>query len=269
MDGQGGHTGEIERRCPLCEADASRALGEYSHDRWRVVACQDCDFVYLRNTPVYERLSSELAWEKTFESHAKRVKKTYPLLTWIDQKTRWRLHLARPSEDSLYLKLFPQGRVLDVGCGSDSRAPAPLIPFGVEISAALAARADAVMRARGGACVHAPAVEGVATFPDGHFSGVLMRSFLEHEAQPFALLRETARVLAPGGVAYVKVPNYGGLNRRVMGGRWCGFRYPDHVNYFSLESLKAMAMKAGFRMRLLNPINHPLDDNLHAALTLA
>lgn len=262
-------TGELNRACPLCGGVERTALPHYSLDRWEVVRCMSCSFVYLHNTPVYDLLKSELAWEKTFESHAKRVKKTYPMLTFLDQKTRWRLHLSRPSEDELYRKLFPAGCVLDVGCGSSARAPTPFTPYGIEISEALAARADEAMRPRGGHCARAPAVEGMTGFADGYFSGVLMRSFLEHEAQPMALLEQAARVLRPGGVAFVKVPNYGGLNRRVMGARWCGFRYPDHVNYFSLETLAAMTRQAGFSMRLLNWANHPLDDNLHAALTLA
>jgi SAM-dependent methyltransferase len=257
---------EVERQCPLCAAPNAHALPHYSLGHWRVVRCGACGFVYLRNAPVYDRLRSELAWEKSFESHARRVKKTYPLLTWLDTATRWRLHIARPSETALYLKVFKQGRVLDLGCGSGSKIPAPLIPFGVEISEALAAQAHAAMQARGGACICAPALEGLASFADGYFSGVMLRSFLEHEIQPAALLRETARVLAPGGTAYVKVPNYGGLNRRVMGPRWCGFRHPDHVNYFARQSLTAMAEGAGLRLQLLNRFNHPLDDNLHASL---
>jgi predicted SAM-dependent methyltransferase len=93
-----------------------------------------------------------------------------------------------------------------------------------------------------------------------------MRSFLEHEVQPQVLLNGVFRILQPDGVAFVKVPNYGGLNRRVMGRSWCGFRYPDHVNYFTLNSLRAMAFKAGFSLRLLNPLNLALDDNIHALL---
>ena len=72
-------------------------------------------------------------------------------------------------------------------------------------------------------------------FPDRYFTGILLRSFLEHETQPQALLAECARVLAPGGTVYVRVPNYGSLNRRLLGGKWCGFRHPDHVNYFTTK----------------------------------
>jgi SAM-dependent methyltransferase len=260
---------ELLRDCPQCGGTEHRDLDAYSHDRWRVVACLSCNFVYLHNVPVYERLTKELAWEKTFENHAKRVKKKYPLLTYLDQKTRWRLHLFRPDENAEFRQMFPMGPVLDVGCGSGTRAPEPFVPYGVEISEELAARADAQMKARGGACVQASAVEGVERLQPNFFSGVLMRSFLEHEAQPKRLLAGVRRVLRDDGVAFVKVPNYGSVNRSVMGPRWCGFRYPDHVNYFTLETLTRMASETGFKLRLLNPLNLAFDDNIHATLTKA
>ena len=72
---------------------------------------------------------------------------------------------------------------------------------------------------------------------------------LEHEADPLPVLKGLRRVLAPTAFAVVKVPNYGSLNRIVMGQRWCGFRYPDHLNYFSPDTLRAMAKKAGFETR--------------------
>jgi SAM-dependent methyltransferase len=163
-------------------------------------------------------------------------------------------------------RLFAPGRVLDVGCGSGKKVPEPFIPFGIEISEALSREADAHMRGRGGRAIHAPAVEGVKEFPDRYFSGIVLRSFLEHEKQPKELLEQCSRRLAPGGSIYVRVPNYGSLNRRMLGAKWCGFRYPDHVNYFTTASLGAMVGDCGLRLKLLNPIPLPLDDNVNAVL---
>ena len=79
-----------------------------------------------------------------------------------------------------------------------------------------------------------------------------MRSYLEHESQPRLALERAFAKLAPGGRVYVRVPNFGGLNRRIMGAQWCGFRFPDHVNYFTGTSLRRLAGQAGFRYRRLN-----------------
>jgi len=64
----------------------------------------------------------------------------------------------------------------------------------------------------------------------------------------------------------VRVPNYGSLNRRMLGAKRCGFRYPDHVNYFITTSLGTMAGDCGLKLKLLNPIRLPLDDNINAVL---
>jgi hypothetical protein len=44
------------------------------------------------------------------------------------------------------------------------------------------------------------------------------------------------------------VPNYGYLNRIVMGQKWGGFRYPDHVNYWTPETLIKIIRDTGFQI---------------------
>ena len=52
-----------------------------------------------------------------------------------------------------------------------------------------------------------------------------------------------------------------------MGRRWCGFRYPDHLNYFSPNTLRAMANKAGFETSFGLTGCLPTSDNMWAVLT--
>ncbi|MFZ1727057.1 MAG: methyltransferase domain-containing protein, partial [Albidovulum sp.] len=133
-------------------------------------------------------------------------------------------------------------------------------------SNALHARVDPLMRARGGYCLKAPGAEAIWQFDANFFTGVIMSSYLEHEVEAARVLSGAQRALVPGGKVFVRVPNYGSLNRRVMGARWCGFRYPDHVNYFTPASLRAMAARAGFSMQIVNRANLWLDDNIQALL---
>ncbi len=125
------------------------------------------------------------------------------------------------------------------------------------------------MAARGGQAIQAPAAEGIVTFPDRFFSGVVMSSVVEHEMSPKPLLRHVERVLADHGAAYIRVPNLDTLNRVILGRKWSGFRYPDHVNYFTPRSLRRMASDCGLRMRLRHPLRVPFDDNINALLVKA
>jgi 2-polyprenyl-3-methyl-5-hydroxy-6-metoxy-1,4-benzoquinol methylase len=93
-----------------------------------------------------------------------------------------------------------------------------------------------------------------------------MRSYLEHEDRPREILELAFDKLKPHGVVFVRVPNFGALNARVLGPRWCGIRLPDHLNCFTNAQLRAMAEGAGYRYRLLNRFTLATDDNIKALL---
>lgn len=259
--------GGPERACPACNGRSSIAHPAFSVDPWRIVACSDCGFVFLLNPPGYDALVSDFAWEKTRVEEMQRRKTIRPISAPLSKATRWRMGLFGRSAGKI-AGIIGNGNVLDVGCGAGGQSyMQTCTPFGIEISQVQHAAADAFMRSRGGYAVHAPAIEGIRQFDDAMFDAVVMYSYLEHEERPMAVLAEVARVLKPGGVAYVRVPNFGSVNRMVTGARWCGFRYPDHVNYFTVPSLRAMAGAAGLGFRLLNKVTIAFDDNVKALLT--
>jgi SAM-dependent methyltransferase len=264
FDGAG--AGEIERWCPLCGSYEKIARPEYSLPPWRIVVCVECGFVFLANPVNYSDLVEVQAWQKNAKKETARRRHERPVLDRLSKGTRWRLKLFSRQKAGLFLRVFRKGNVLDVGCGGGTSLPIPLIPFGVEISKHLAETANHTMQKRGGHCIHAAAIEGIKSFESRFFDGVLLHSFLEHETNPLPLLREVHRVLSDAGVVYVRVPNFSSVNRRVMGRKWCGFRYPDHVNYFTAGSLSKMAKLAGFEMQILNRINLPFDDNVKSVL---
>jgi SAM-dependent methyltransferase len=227
--------------------------------------------VYLGTTPTYGSLASEFAWERTALRERDRRAAAEPLLHRLDRRTRWRLHLLpRIDMPDLVARHAHRAPVLDVGCGDGgalARLRPGFTPHGIEISPVLAARADEAFRARGGRAVCAPAVRGLHAFPEGHFTAIVLRSYLEHEIAPREVLRGVHRILCDGGIVLLKVPNYGSLNRRVRGARWCGFRHPDHVNYFTPRTLALMARDCGFMPKIGPTDAFPTSDNLWARLT--
>ncbi len=253
------------RSCPACGAAASTDIPAYCRGPWRICACDTCGFVYLKNPPAYEALVEEFAWEKTKAEDRQKRAAEVPFLIALDKAFSFRQRF-RGGLASRYRKVFGSGRVLDVGCGRGRALPEPLIPFGIELSAARHAEADAYMRTRGGYALFGPAIEKLKDFPEGSFDGVLMSSILEHEPEPKALLRGVHRVLAPGGKLYLRLPNFGSSNRKITGAKWCGFRYPGHVNYFTTPQLKRMAEECGYAWRQLNRWS-PLADNMLVLLT--
>lgn len=253
------------RDCPACGTSGTRPVTAYSPEPWQVVECDGCKFTFLRNPPDYQALQEDLAWEKTYEAKRSASGRGSTRFSPVARRIRNRLRMYR-DKTGQFRKWFKDGHVLDVGCGWGQRINPPMTPYGIELSSALHAIADERMRGHGGYCLHGPGAEAIWEFPAGHFDGVVMFSYLEHETDVTGVLRGACQVLKPGGGVFVRVPNYGSLNRRVIGPRWCGFRYPDHVNYFTLNSLRDVAERAGLDFRLVNRVSLPVDDNISALL---
>jgi len=259
----------IERNCPLCACDNhSQPPLAYSQEPWRIKACTACGMTYLENAPIYEELSETYAWEKTSVAEEVRRRKTRKVSKSIS--TGFKLFRQRVlKRDKLFdwLKAYiPPGAVVDIGCGGGAilnRLPDGYVPYGVEISRALAAQAHEFAKTYGGDVVHASAVEGTEKFADDLFTGALLSAFLEHEIQPVKLLKNLRSKLKPGAPVIIKVPNYGSLNRHVRGAQWCGFRFPDHVNYFTPKTLSSCVEKAGLEVARFTFTDHlPVSDNM-------
>lgn len=255
------------RPCPICESgNESTPAGRYSRDGWSVIECAQCGFVYLPRVPVTRELEVNLAWEKTFDVEAKRRKKKQPILQWLDRKTRWRLHITPRTEGVEILnRVAKSGPALDLGCGAGGellKFEERFTPYGIEISKSLAQQAQRAVTQRSGKIVHMSCSDGLEMFRDEFFTAALLRSYLEHDWAVRDVLCALFRKMAPGGIAAVKVPNYGSLNRKVMGPNWCGFRLPDHVNYFDKPHMRKLAADAGFDVDMPFTKSLPTDDNM-------
>ena len=258
----------VERDCPSCQSTDRRALPRYRHPDWETVKCNACGFVYLSQAPHYEALAVDLGWTQQFVKEKERRATERPVFNKVDQATRWRLRMRkRPNHWEYITQKVASGRVLDVGCGSFNHVPEIYEPYGIDIEKVAIERANPLMQERGGFAVCAPALEGLISFQDDFLDGIIMRSYLEHETKPREVLEAAHAKLKQGGVIYVKVPNYGTLNRMVMGVKWCGFRFPDHLNYFTIPSLRTLAEKTGYKFEQMRKLTSSVNDNMHCFLT--
>lgn len=210
----------IERVCPQCGGGKFERSEKFSRIEWHVGTCADCGFVYLRNVPGYNRMIEEFAWEKSWKEERTRKMKERPITMRLSLVLRAIRETFRKSEQEIFSRLFKPGPLLDVGCGSGERIlDGYYTPYGIELSRELCRIANMRMKPRGGFCIHAPAVEGIGQFESGLFTGVILRSFLEHEWKPMELLAGVHRVLRDDGIIFVRASNYASLNRRVRGGQ--------------------------------------------------
>jgi len=259
------------RSCPVynCPPQDAMIVG-YGEGPWQLVRCRGCAMVYLPNPPTYAQLAESFEWEHSFQqerANRREGRRLYYLISDAAKAVRRRVRGGRrDKERRLLQKYVRRGRVLDVGCANGmtiNAMPPEFTPFGVEISPDLARNTDVICRRRGGYVVTAPAIEGFARFADNFFDGIIMRAYLEHEVQPAQSLEGAARILRPDGPVIIKVPNFNSLNRHIRGRGWCGFRYPEHVNYFTPATLMRLIRQTGLYVEPFVSISRPpFSDNM-------
>ena len=77
------------------------------------------------------------------------------------------------------------------------------------------------------------------------FQAVVMGDVIEHLPRPADALDRMAAMLAPGGVAYLALPDAGSRLARRMGARWWSV-IPTHVQYFTRPSLFTLMRRRGW-----------------------
>jgi SAM-dependent methyltransferase len=276
----------LHRICPLLERDSETKLLTYAPAPWILRECRETGFVYLENPPEYAAFQEEFAWEVTKEQEAERRSAdepwSYAFRVWFKNlRLSVRNRNQKVSDLAVaWLKSQPAIplSIVELGCGEGENLllimatlPADVArrctPQGVELSTQLAREADEALQRHHGSCLHHHALGGLALFPVDSLDLIILANFLEHEINPLPLLRLCREKVRSSGRIIVKVPNYDCFSRRLRGPRWCGFRWPDHVNYFTPRTLQLMVQQAGLTIARMGLADHsPLNDNMYAVL---
>lgn len=83
-------------------------------------------------------------------------------------------------------------------------------------------------------------------FEDNFFDAVVLWHVLEHMENPSGIVHEIARILRPGGLLVVAVPNFGSFQARWFQARWFHLDLPRHIHHFNQKTLLACLSSQGF-----------------------
>ena len=176
------------------------------------------------------------------------------LLAGGEEAERERAWLRETLYDDITTGLRENGggtRVLDVGCGQGELLQW-LVEHGFEADGIEPSDDAAALARERGLNARTATLEELLEDSDrlSAYDAVLLLNVLEHVPDPVGMLEGIRRLLAPGGLLYIRVPNdFNALQtaaqRKLDAEPWW-IAVPDHVNYFDVESLGAVTRRVGF-----------------------
>jgi SAM-dependent methyltransferase len=144
-------------------------------------------------------------------------------------------------------RLQPSGRILDVGCATGiflhEMQQAGWDVAGVEPNQGAAAYAQE----RFGLPVHLGMLREAA-LPGESYDVVTLWDVLEHLHTPWADLVEAHRLLKPGGLIALRIPNLESGGRRWFGPAWLGWDLPRHLYFYPRQALAGALSDLGFEV---------------------
>ena len=205
-----------------------------------VVECRGCGLQFAEQYPEIEDADEGIYGREYFE----------PELAKVERRRRIYGCLLAEVEE----RVPDRGRLLDVGTGDGIvlrvARDRGWAAEGTDIASTMVRH----LRETEGLTVHHGALEDV-DLPAGAFDAIVIHHVLEHTENPFRTLETIARLLRPGGVVRVEVPNLAGLSARVKNFQsrhrlkrkpWVHYATGHHFWYFTPPTLRHALETSGF-----------------------
>lgn len=224
-------------QCPLCSGPPGTCRADFGE--YQVVECAGCGQLSTFPFPSAETLRA--LYDTGYYSGPAAARFRSRAAESVVRFFRWRR--------AVMLRRRMHGvrgrRILDIGCGRGDTL-AWLQRWGADVHGTqVSTTAAQVARDLVGDTHIFVGELADAAYPDASFDCVTLWHVLEHVPEPLALMKEIRRVLRPGGLLYVEVPNAGGWAARRFRHHWLAYDVPKHLFHFSPETLQALAGKAG------------------------
>ena len=210
-----------------------------SGDEFGVFECHECESVFTWPQPAVADTRRYYPVAYYGETNGRR----FPGPVEFLQRSLYRGRARRVEQ----LVGGEQKRVLDVGCGR-GHLLREFREHGWETLGTELDDASAKFpRESLGLSVKVGTLEGLG-FSDAAFDTVVLWHVLEHVPEPLAILREIHRMLRPGGVFLVAVPDFSSWEACWAQAKWFHLDVPRHLHHFRRERLRRLLESSGFHV---------------------
>jgi SAM-dependent methyltransferase len=244
-----------EITCNLCGAHDARVL--FRKDSTDFLQCRQCGLEWVHPLPDMDKMRELYSSPKYYNTDNI---SQYGYSEYVRNKHLYVNLFNRRLDELLLYTGGKRGRLLDVGCATGTLLELARLRGwdvnGVDISE------YATGIARDYYCLDVFTGElRDAEYGEGQFDVVVMDDLIEHVADPAALVRESRRILRPGGILTVNTPNRSGLWHLLMGRRWFHYRQMEHTFFFSPTVMTDLLERDGFKVLEIHSSSKIIDLN--------
>lgn len=236
--------------CELCGArrDVQKQLfasrnWDKSNLKWEfsVVMCRSCKLIFVNPRPTLNELSAY--YDENYKAYKLSLRGT---MLAEEEVIKW---------EGKYKSIVyhqPGGRrILDVGCG-DGVFLHRMQMGGWEVTGVETSnRPVEYTRSVLGLEVFNGELKA-AHFASNYFDVITFWQVFEHISDPHETLQEVFRILAPGGLLIIEVPNIATPAFWFFGKHYSFLQIPFHLYFFCPSTLRRITESAGFRAEFIN-----------------
>lgn len=235
-------------RCYACGADDAAPFREAEDDltgkpgRFQFVKCRACGLAYQN-----PRLT--LPWIGSYyddEYIAHRKKNDWGWLTPFYRRAMDKHDRDKAKLVERYVRLGPDSRVLDIGCGAGTFLAKMRERHGAQTTGVDFKDLSQTPWLKDTDFRHGLFYE--QDFAGKRFDLITMWHFLEHDYDPPRTLRHAAGLLNDQGRLVIEVPRLDSTSAWLYGNRWPGLQAPQHTVLFDRASLESMVRAAGLEV---------------------
>lgn len=229
--------------CNLCRQDDTELVNQgpdlllnRGDTTFQLVRCRNCGLIYQNPQLTLGEVLQH--YPDSYIAYRPDIDSERSIFSRLDQH----IGMARRCRRTMHHHQHP-ARLLDVGCGTgrflEAMRSRGWQVVGVEPNpyAAQYARSSFNLEVRTSTLEE-------AAFEDAAFDAISLWGVFEHVIDPKATLAEIARILKPGGLLVMSLPNPASLEARLFGPHWVGWDRPRHLHVFAPDVIERYLVEA-------------------------
>ncbi len=213
--------------CNFCKSSDFRLIHNLIDIRhkttteYHLVICENCGLLYLNPQP--EEADLDKVYSQGYHCFIGAIEETPSFIS------RWAQFYGLKRRCKTILKYKKSGVLLDIGCSTGNFLNQMQKYDGWQV-VGIEPTLHAAQFAREHYKLEVYTTDLIASnFPPSKFDVVTLWDVLEHTRNPGEHLQEIYRILKPGGIIVIKVPDPSSFEAKIFGKNWVGYDAPAHL----------------------------------------